>query len=307
MPFYLEFLKYYLMCLAEDFMFCSSIDFILERKIINKRKLMIFPASLLAVSSHLLIPIPVIAYTGALLSGMLMFVWYSDVKILSGFILYFISFLIHSVIQASFMWLPQTVVTNPVFVISAFLISTGIFYLLVKFLPIRKLYHCLTERSIIPRILLFNTVILLEIYNIYFNVDSTAFYDKITLYIAIILFTVYINVYSIRNHIKIKNQKAMLDAYNIWLPIVEQLIMQIRTIQHNYDNELQTFKALPLVHKNIDELKKAIMDYVRQIIDTEIPMTVSLYETPGSELRQCIEELNGKIDNIDNKYTVNFN
>ena len=303
MPFYLS----YLLCLAEDFMFCSSIDFILERKIINKRKLMIFPASLLAAYSLMIIPIPIISHIGALISGVVMLVWYADVKILSGFILYIISFIIHSAIHTSFMWLPQALITNPVFLISAFIISTGIFYLLVKFLPIRKLYHCLTERSIIPRILLFNTVILLEIYNIYFNVDSTAFLDKIALNIAIILFMLYINVYSIHNHIKIKNQKAMLDAYNIWLPIVEQLIMQIRTIQHNYDNELQTFKAMPLVHKNIDELKKAIMDYVRQIIDTEIPMTVSLYETPGSELRQCIEELNGKINNINNKYTVNFN
>ena len=307
MPFYLKFIMFYIMCITEDFMFCTSMDFILERKIINKRKLMIFPAAVLAVCSHLLIPIPVIAYTGALISGVAMFVWYADVKIVSGIILYFIIFLINAGMQVSFMWLPQSVVTNPLFVVPAFLLLTGLFYLLVKFLPIKKLYHFLTERNIILRILLFNSAILLEMYNIYFNVDSTAFYDKIALNIAVILFMIYINIYSIFNHIKIKNQKAMLDAYNIWLPIVEQLIMQIRTIQHNYDNELQTFKAMPLVYKDVNELKKAIMDYVRRIIDTEVPMTVSLPENPGSELRQCIEELNGKIDNIDNKYTVNFN
>lgn len=96
MPFYLEFLTFYIMCLTEDFMFCSAMDLILERKIFNKRKLMIFPSAVLAVCSHLLIPIPVIAYTGAMLSGVVMFVWYADLKIISGTILYFITFLINS-------------------------------------------------------------------------------------------------------------------------------------------------------------------------------------------------------------------
>ena len=55
MPFFVEFLLYYIACLSEDFMFCTGIDLILERKVFNKRKLMILPASVLAVSSHLLV------------------------------------------------------------------------------------------------------------------------------------------------------------------------------------------------------------------------------------------------------------
>lgn len=307
MPFYLEFLTFYIMCLTEDFMLCSAMDLILERKIFNKRKLMIFPSAVLAVCSHLLIPIPVIAYTGAMLSGVVMFVWYADLKIISGTILYFITFLINSGIQATFMWIPQEIVSSPIFIIPAFLFSLGIFYLMVKFLPIKKLFLFLTERNIVLKIIFFNTVLLFIIHNIYYKVDSTSYYDKIPLYIAVILFAIFINVYSIHKHIQLKNQKALLDAYNTWLPIVEQLISQIRAIQHNYDNELQTFKALPLVHKDVDELKKVIMDYIKQIIDEDIPMTVSLDEAPAPELRQCIEELNGNIEYTDNKYIVNFN
>lgn len=307
MPLYLEFIKFYIMCITEDFMFCASMDFVLERKVFKKRLLIIFPAAALAVCSHLLIPIPVIAYTGAMLSGLVMFVWYSDLKVVSGFILYFLTFLIQSGLQATFMWIPQNIVASPFFIIPAFLLSTGIFYLMVKFLPIKKLYHCLTEQNIILKFLLFNTALLFEIHNIYYKVDSTSYYDKVPLYVAVILFAIFVNAYSILTHIKIKNQKTLLDAYNTWLPIVEQLICQIRTIQHNYDNELQTFKALPLVHTEVEDLKKAIIDYVRQIIDNNIPMEVSLEEIPNPELRQCIEELNGSIEFSNNKYTVSFN
>lgn len=307
MPFHIEFLLYYIACLSEDFLATTSIDLILERKIFNKRKLMIFPAALLAVSSHLLIPIPIIAYGGALLSGVIMFIWYTKLKIVNGTILYFLVFLIESGIQIIFMWIPQEIIANPIFITPAFWITLGIMWLLIKFLPIKKLYYCLTERNIILKFIFFNTVLLFEIHNMYYKVDSASYYAKIPLYIVVISFAILINLYSIITQIKINKQKAMLNAYNIWLPIVEQLICQIRTIQHNYDNELQTFKALPLVHQNVDDLKKAIIDYVKQIIDEDIPMTVSLDNEPDDELRQCIEELNGSIECNDNKYTVNFN
>lgn len=307
MPLYLEFIKFYIMCITEDFMFCASIDIVLDRKIFKKRLLMIFPAAALAVCSHLLIPIPVIAYTGAMLSGVVMFVWYTGLKIVSGVILYFLTFLIQSGIQATFMWLPQNVVASPFFIIPALLLLVVLFYLMVKFLPIRKLFYCLTEKNLILKFLFFNTILLFEVHNIYYKVASTSYFDKVPLYIAVILFALFVNVYSILTHIKIKHQKDLLDAYNTWLPIVEQLICQIRTIQHNYDNELQTFKALPLVHTEIEDLKKAIIDYVRQIIDSNIPMEVSLEEIPNPELCQCIEELNGSIEFNNNKYTVSFN
>ena len=307
MSFPLEFLLYYIACLSEDFMLCTSMDLILERKVFNKRKLMILPAAFLAVSSHLLIPIPIVAYGGALLAGLVMFVWYADLQIVSGCILYFLVFIIESGIQAIFMFIPQEIVSNPLFITPALWVTLVIFYVMIKFLPIKKLYYCLTERNVILKFLFFNTVLLLEIHNMYYKIDSASYYAKISLYVVVVLFVIFINIYSILTHIKIKNQKAMLDAYNIWLPIVEQLIYQIRTIQHNYDNELQTFKALPIVHKNINDLKKAIIDYVKQIIDADIPMTVSLEQEPDTELSQCIEELNGTIEYTNNIYIVHFN
>lgn len=307
MPFYLEFLMFYIMCIAEDFMYCASIDMVLERKIFKKRLLIIFPAAVLAVCSHLLIPIPVVAYTGAFIAGLVMFIWYTGLKIVPGVILYFLIFLIQSGIQATFMWIPQNLVSSPLFIIPAFLLSTGLFYLMVRFLPIRKLYICLTEKNVVLKFLLFNTALLFQVHNLYYKVDSTSYYDKIPLYIALILFALFVNIYSILTHIKLKHQKDILNAYNTWLPIVEQLIYQIRTIQHNYDNELQTFKALPLVHTNVDDLKNAIMDYIRQILNSDIPMEVSLDKNPNTELRQCIEELNGNIRYLNNKYIVNFN
>lgn len=307
MPFFVEFLLYYIACLSEDFMICTAIDLMLERKVFNKRKLMIFPASILAVSSHLLIPIPIIAYGGALLSGLVLFIWYTKQKLVPGFILYFLVFIIISGIQSIFMWIPQEIIGNPIFITPAFFITLILFHVIVKFLPIKKLYHYLTERNIALMIILFNTALLLEIHNMYYKVDSASYYAKIPLYVAVIIFVIFINVYSILTHIKIKNQKAILNAYNTWLPIVEQLIGQIRVIQHNYDNELQTFKALPIVHKDIDSLKQAIIDYVKKILDSDIPMSISLDSIPDNELRVCIEELNGTIENIDEKYIVHFN
>ena len=62
-----------------------------------------------------------------------------------------------------------------------------------------------------------------------------------------------------------KKYENELKAYKEYLPIVDELIMQIRSKQHNFDNQLQTFENMPLIHKDYDSLASAIKTYTNTV------------------------------------------
>lgn len=300
-------LIYYVAAIFENFMFFVSFDILLKRKIFKKKLLLIFLSSAMQVCTNFMIPIPVISWISPLIVGIVFFLIYINLSIMQDLLTYIFSFLIYMLIQSLLMFIPRQVTSHLLFMLPAFLISLGIFYLAVKFLHIDKLYNYLVNSNIIYKILLLNTFIFIQINNIYSKIETTSWYNSVRLYSVYIILVILINGYNIYEHIQIQKNQALLDAYNTWYSIVEQLIVQIRMIQHNYDNELQTFKALPLVHKNVDKLKKAILDYVRDIISQDIPMAVTLNHTPNAELLLCIQELNGEVEYTNNQYTVKFN
>lgn len=292
----------------EYFIIGACIDITLQQKFFTKKKLLFFPFILIGVCCNMLIPNPAIGVPLGSIINITLYMVYIDDKLINNVILFFMILMLHTLIQlVLFMWLPQSLLTNFYFLIGAFIITFLVSYPIIKFLPFRKLYKLLTEKNIIITILFFNVALVVIFHNTYYSINMNDYYAKLAVILVIIALGILAIIYCIINYLKQKKQQAMLDAYNTWLPIVEQLICQIRTIQHNYDNELQTFKALPLVHTEVEDLKKAIIDYVRQIIDNNIPMEVLLKEIPNPELRQCIEELNGSIEFNNNKYTVSFN
>lgn len=58
----------------------------------------------------------------------------------------------------------------------------------------------------------------------------------------------------INSKVQIKNQQNVIDSYNEYLPVVEELIKQVRVRQHQYKNDLASLKSLTLTCKNYDVL-----------------------------------------------------
>lgn len=292
----------------EYYIMAACIDITLEQKIFTKRKLILIPFMILSVCCNVLIPVHSIGIPLSSIIGICSYMIYTNKSLLHNLILPFLILMLHTAIQLVFvMWLPQSLLTNFWVLIGIFIFTFLISYPIIKFLPFKKLYRLLTEKNIVITVLFFNIAFIVIVNNTYYNINTNNYYAKLAVILAIIVLGVLANAYCIFNHIKQKRQQAFLDAYNTWLPFVEQLIYQIRAIQHNYDNELQTFKALPLVHKDVNDLKKAILDYIKQIIDDDIPLEITLDYIPTPEMKQCIEELQFTIVENNNSCIITYN
>lgn len=78
-----------------------------------------------------------------------------------------------------------------------------------------------------------------------------------TFTISIILILIlYAGMY--KNYMSLRESQKQLQSYEQYLPIIEDLIDQVRMRQHDYNNELQAISMLPISYTDYDSLTAAL-------------------------------------------------
>lgn len=134
-------------------------------------------------------------------------------------------------------------------------------FLLCIFIPTDKLYTLIQTSTLPLRVILINLFLIVFSLIFYFKLNSNSFLMEYA-FILIILSTLFcINLDIIHTHMKLQQNKKELLAYQQYLPIVEGLIDEVRTRQHNFDNTLQAISALSFSCKDYETLVKSLKEY----------------------------------------------
>ncbi len=133
-------------------------------------------------------------------------------------------------------------------------------YLAYRFLPLAQLSALILHHNTTLLLILANTLLLSMGFILYARFDSKDFFSH---YIVILVFTLallFINGEVFLNHQRRIQEKRQLDTYRAYLPIVENLITQVRTKQHDYHNCLQNIRGLCYTCTDYDALRKQLLD-----------------------------------------------
>lgn len=150
-------------------------------------------------------------------------------------------------------------------------IITLIFCMIIYlFVPLEKLQQFLDKQNFITKILTINSAVIAVILALYFKSSDNIFYVNLFYILISILTIVIINILLISSRDRIDSQQKELDAYNCYMPIIEQLITEVRQRQHNHDNHIQAIKMLPTAYGTYEELCSALTDYAKHMITDNI-------------------------------------
>lgn len=83
-----------------------------------------------------------------------------------------------------------------------------------------------------------------------------------------------INGTIIYGSLKIYRQKQQLEMYHAYLPIVEQLIDQVRETQHAHNNSIQAIRMLPATCHDYESLSRELTDYTDYLIRQNAPVAL---------------------------------
>ena len=134
-----------------------------------------------------------------------------------------------------------------------------------RFIPFHKILRAITSRSILPKFIIFEGFLLMDIIIVFATIDIHNFIESLISFIIAAVIILCVNYVLFLTEYQYKKYENELKAYKEYLPIVDELIMQIRSKQHNFDNQLQTFENMPLIHKDYDSLASAIKTYTNTV------------------------------------------
>jgi|GEM_PF-338900 len=135
-------------------------------------------------------------------------------------------------------------------------------------LPVVLLNSYIIRKSTFAKIMLVNTLIAILLIVIYANFDTEMLLKNI-LYIAIvfsfvILFNVWI-VYEQNNSVK---REKRIDAIEHYLPVIDELVSEVRTRQHEFNNKLLAITSIVETANDLTTAKEQIQVYTQNVVMT---------------------------------------
>lgn len=134
-------------------------------------------------------------------------------------------------------------------------------FFICRYIPLWKIYQPFYKLGWALKFSIYNVLLL-----ILFFILLTKFHpDNIIITIAelfpILILLICVNAEFFTFHHQEQQNQKQLQAYEEYLPIIEELITQVRDRQHDHNNNIQAIQMLPVSYTDYDSLKAALIQY----------------------------------------------
>ncbi|MBN2795326.1 MAG: GHKL domain-containing protein [Clostridia bacterium] len=126
-------------------------------------------------------------------------------------------------------------------------------YFISKYVPLSIFLQVIESRLSLVRIILINMGILFLGLSFYWNANFEATMDSIITIAILSLVSMTINVLLIRGGFVDKQHKEKLEIYETYFPIIEQLVEEVKYIQHDYNNHIQALKGIAAPKSDLEK------------------------------------------------------
>ena len=137
--------------------------------------------------------------------------------------------------------------------------------LIIKKVPIQILYNNLLRENKLFNYIIYNIFVLLIAILLYMFLDMEGAIKNIIIISAISVGLILVNFILINDQLKIENEKQKTMMYEKYLPIIDELMKDIRAKQHEFDNHIQALNMLITSDMDSDEIIKSMKKYLGEL------------------------------------------
>lgn len=145
-------------------------------------------------------------------------------------------------------------------IISLFLIMFASTYL-----PINLIFHFILKNNKTFKFLVLNLLCLLIAILFYWYVDLEGILHNIISIFILFIGIIFVNLVLLKKGLKEEYTEQQLQIYEEYLPIIDQLIDELRKRQHEYDNHIQALKMLTTMNADYESIIKSMIKYANQL------------------------------------------
>lgn len=145
-------------------------------------------------------------------------------------------------------------------------ISTILILILCRFINLNKWFLLLMEGSLYPKYLILHLYVLYMVeigLSKYSAININALIPLISFFTVIVLIT---DIVILSQQQIISKQQHDLTNYNVYQPMMDDLIEDVTGRQHDFDNILTGIRMLPYTHTDYSSLKEALISSSDEVI-----------------------------------------
>lgn len=193
--------------------------------------------------------------------------------VINTLFLYIISMVLIGCIQLSVAFLIKVltgnILNNFTYGIIAQIIGLLLTYILYRYAYLYIIYDFTTRKNKVAEYLLINSFLILIFIAIYWYIDLNSIIANMISIFTLSISIIFINFVILRNGLKNQFETQELKIYKTYLPVIEQLMDDIRARQHEFDNHLQALRMIRKIDTDIrkDDIDELIDKYCTNIIE----------------------------------------
>lgn len=149
--------------------------------------------------------------------------------------------------------------------LSAQILALAISVLVARTLPIHYLYRYVETKNNIFRVVTLNVFILLTFFIVYWYSDFGSVVENLILIAVLVVIILLINLIFLKEGLKNHIIEEQNRAYECYLPIVNELMDEIRIKQHDFDNHITALKGVLEQRKEAETAIERVEDYIQEI------------------------------------------
>lgn len=132
-------------------------------------------------------------------------------------------------------------------------------FIIYRFIPLFKLFHLIQTGNISLLLIFANSALIIVGIVFLIKTSLTSFYASYFVLLSLLTMLIFLNGEMFVNHNKALQHQKQLETYQAYLPIVEQLLDEVRERQHDYHNNIQTIRSLVYTCDTFEELKENLI------------------------------------------------
>jgi signal transduction histidine kinase len=137
--------------------------------------------------------------------------------------------------------------------------------IMVKFIPINILFNYIEKKNQVFKIICIDIIVVVWMILTFSNVDFEGLIENIAIIIIFAMLVMIITIIFLRNGLKNLNAEEQVRIYEQYLPIVDELVDELRAKQHDFDNHLLAIKMMIEMNKNSPDTINKVEAYIDEI------------------------------------------
>lgn len=138
----------------------------------------------------------------------------------------------------------------------------------LRFLPIRRLYEKALQ---IPSFIIFTTAFFFAFYGIACALFREIYMPDYLIFLFVVIFLLLVFFLVIFYAVQAQKKEQAVHFYETYLPILDDMILNVRKTQHNHNNTISAIASLPQIAADYDSLAASLEHYSSHMVKEMIP------------------------------------